>query len=100
MTQLQTCVGLVAPYYNLLLVIILIPLFIALLNIKHKKLILKPWKLLFIGILIYVLEELLTVLNSLNITSTPRIWTSLFEMAIITLFIYMLLLQREVAHKK
>jgi hypothetical protein len=97
---IENCLGMVAPYYNLVLVIIIMPLFIKLLSVKHKKLILKPWRLLFIAILIFVVEEVLTVLNGLGITNSPRILTPIFEMAIITLFIYMLLLQKEIIGKK
>lgn len=96
MASLDVCLGTVAPYYNLALVIIIIPLFIKLLSIKTKKVNLRPWTLLFIGFSIYIVEEVLTVLNGLGVTNTPRILTSIFEMVIITLFIYMLLLQREI----
>jgi hypothetical protein len=100
MTQLDICLGIVAPYYNLVLVIIIVPLFIKLLRIKNKKINLKPWRVLFIAFGVYVIEEALTVLNGLGITDTPRILTSLFELVIISLFIYMLLLQKEILTKK
>ena len=96
MAELDVCIGLVAPYYNLVLVIIIIPLFIKLLSIKTKKVNLKPWTILFAALIVYIVEEILTVLNSTGIISSPRVLTSLFELVIITLFIYMLLLQREI----
>ncbi|HLC96877.1 MAG TPA: hypothetical protein VJH97_06155 [Candidatus Nanoarchaeia archaeon] len=100
MPGLAESLGVVAPYYNLVLVVIIIPLFIKLLKIRTKRVNLQPWKLLFIGFGIFIVEELLTILNGLGITNSPRILTSLFEMVIVTLFIYMLLLQREIAHSK
>ena len=88
-------------YLNLILVIIVIFLFIKMfLRKSHKKIYLKPWVLLFIGVLIFVLEEILTVLRHSGIIkfineSNYLIYNGFFEMAIITSFIYMLLLQKE-----
>ncbi|MFH2027723.1 MAG: hypothetical protein ABIJ08_01160 [Nanoarchaeota archaeon] len=96
MADLGSCLGLVAPYYNLVLVLILLPLFVGLLNKKNKEIDLKPWVLLFAAIIIYIIEEILTVMNGIGFISSPRILTSMFEMAMISLFIYMLLLQKEI----
>ena len=92
--------GLVAPYYNLALVIIVIILFIRLFKTHDKKTYIEPWKFLFFAISVFVLEELLTVLKDSGIVSIPRITNSVFEMVIITSFIYMLLLQKEYLKKK
>ncbi len=90
------CLGQVAPFYNIALVIIVISLFVVLFRLPKKKgTYLDPWKFLFIALLVYVIEELLTITNKLEITNIPRISTAFFEMIIITLFIYALLLQRE-----
>jgi hypothetical protein len=62
---------------------------------KKKGIYLDPWKYLFIALLVYVVEEAFTITNKLNITNIPRISTAFFEMIIITLFIYMLLLQKD-----
>ena len=100
MTQLFTaCLGLVAPYYNLALVVIVILLFIRLFKIDDKNNYTKPWKLLFFAISIFVLEEILTVLKNTGIITIPRIANAFFEMIIISLFIYMLLLQKEYVKK-
>ena len=100
MTQLFTaCLGLVAPYYNLALVVIVILLFIRLFKIDDKNNYTKPWKLLFFAISIFVLEEILTVLKNAGIITIPRIANAFFEMIIISLFIYMLLLQKEYVKK-
>jgi len=89
------CLGFVAPYYNMVLVLIVIALFAALFKKENRGIFIKPWKFLFFAILVYVIEELLTITNGVGITNTPRILNSLFEMVIITSFIYMLLIQRE-----
>ena len=95
MSSLGICLGNIAPYYNLVLVVILIILFIKLFKGKNKGIYVFPWKLLFGAILIYVLEEVLTVFAGLGMIAIPKIVAPIFEMMIITLFIYMLLLQRE-----
>lgn len=96
--DLGTCVGTVAPMYNLALVTVAIILFIVLFRSKKKNL--TPWKFFFAAIMIYVVEEVITVLNKIDLISTPRILNSYFEMAIVTIFIYVLLKQKEVIKKK
>ena len=93
---LGPAVALVAPWYNLVLVCVVISLFIKLFSYsKSRFAYIKPWNLLFAGILIFVVETLMTILRSLGyITFHPAIFP-LFEMAMITLFIYMLLLQMQ-----
>ena len=89
------CLGLVAPYYNLVLVAIVIILFIIFLRKPHKKIFLEPWKLLLAAIIVYVIEAILTVLIDADIISISKLVAPLLEMLIISLFIYMLLLQRD-----
>ena len=96
MTILLTeCLGNVAPYYNLALVVIAVGLFFKLFSLKNEKLYLAPWRLLFVAVTIFIVEEILTVLNFAGIFYTPRILNAVFEFAIITIFIYMLLIQKE-----
>ena len=57
---------------------------------------LRPWKFLLIGLIVFVVEELLTVFNGMGIINSPRILTPFFEMVILSSFIYMLLLQKEI----
>jgi|SRR3989338_2582777 len=92
--------GLVAPFYNLVLVIIVVIFFIRLFKVADKKVYLLPWKFLFFAILIYVVEELLTVFVKLNLISISPILNPLFEFVIITSFIYMLLLQKKFIGKR
>lgn len=97
--NLSACLGNVAPYYNLVLVVILIILFLTLFRLNDKKFFIKPWKFLFYAILIFVFEEIITVFESLGYFSVPPVIFPLLEMAIIVLFIYMLLIQKEYLYK-
>lgn len=87
--------GVVAPYYNLVFVVVVIILFIYLLRIKNKKIYTKPWILLFIAIGVFIVEEVMTVLRSAGLISFPAFVFGIFEIIIISLFIYMLLVQEQ-----
>jgi len=87
--------GLVAPYYNLALVIIATILFLKLFRLKNRGTYLLPWRLLFFAVLVYILEEIVTVIAAQGLFEPPSILFPVFEMIIITTFLYMLLLQRE-----
>jgi len=100
MTQFTEALGLVAPYYNLVFVAIVIILFIFFLKNPNKNIYLKPWKLLLTAILVYVVEEILTVLNNLDILNVSKLVNPLLEMIIISLFIYIVLLQKEYLQTK
>jgi len=102
MSELTVALGLVAPYYNLGFVIIAIVLFIILFKtpIKNKKIFVTPWKYLFLAVCVFILEEILTVLRTLGILDIPVHINGFFELIIISLFIYMLLLQKEHIQKQ
>ena len=85
----------VAPLYNLALVAVVILLFLKLFSLKSKGAFLKPWKYLYLAVLIYVVEELLTVLDKAGILTRPRVLNVFFELAIIGIFVYLLLLQKQ-----
>ena len=89
------CLGLVAPYYNLVLVAIVIALFIKLFMQHKKGIYTVPWYFLFIALMIYVIEESMTVMASAGFIEVPRLLFPIFEMLMISLFIYMLLLQKQ-----
>ena len=89
------CLGLVAPYYNLVGVAIVIVLFIKLFMQHKKGIYTLPWYFLFIAIIIYVIEETMTVMASAGSIKIPNLLFPIFEMLMISLFIYMLLLQKE-----
>lgn len=95
MAYIQECIGIAAPYYNLAFVIIVVVLFIKLLSIKNHKLYLKPWKLIFAALCIYIVEEIMTILEGAGLIVIPSVLFPIFEMGMISLFIYALLLQRE-----
>lgn len=92
---LAYCLGNIAPYYNIVLAGIVIYLFSKLFKINSKKIYLKPWKFLLAAVFVYILEEIITVLNQAQLINVSKIVFPLLEMIIITLFIYVLLLQRE-----
>jgi hypothetical protein len=93
------CLGIVAPYYNLVFVLVLLVLFLKLFSIKNKNVYLLPWKLLFFSVTVYIVEELLTVFHIAGIVQVPRILNAVFEFVIITIFIYLLLLQKDYLKK-
>ena len=74
----EACVGLVAPYYNLVLVVIVVILFLKLFSLKNKNAYLKPWKLLFFAIIVYIIEESVTVLENLDIVRVSKLLFPLF----------------------
>ena len=94
-TELAYCLGRVAPYYNLVLVVVVILLFFKLFKTPNKKTYIRPWKFLFAALLVFVVEEIITVFDMANMIMVPKIVFPLLETVIITLFIYMLLLQKD-----
>jgi len=89
-------VGLVAPYYNLVLALVVVILFIKLFSYDSSRFAyLKPWKILFAGFIIFIVETIMTILRGLGYISFHPAIFGLFEMTIITLFIYMILLQKQ-----
>ncbi|MDA1197375.1 MAG: hypothetical protein O2779_05450 [Nanoarchaeota archaeon] len=93
---LAACLARIAPFYNLALVTFAIILFLKLFKIKHSKTVyLKPWGLMFIGVAIYVVEQLVTVFDQAGIIVASKLIFPILELFIIITFIYMLLLQRE-----
>jgi hypothetical protein len=91
----------VAPYYNLALAAITLFFFIKLFitPLKNKKVYLLPWTLVFASFMIYLFEELFTVLRTTGVIDIPAHINGFFELIIISMFIYALLLQREYIKK-
>ena len=54
-----------------------------------------PWRLLFVALTVYIIEEIITVLKWQGLIYVPRILNAVFEFVIITIFIYLLLLQKQ-----
>ncbi len=86
-----------APLYNLGFVLVAIFLFVKLFTtpVRDKRVYLMPWKLLFFALIVFVVEEVLTVLRQMEIINIPRHINGFFELIIICTFIYTLLLQKE-----
>ncbi|MBI2546689.1 hypothetical protein HYV81_05935 [Candidatus Woesearchaeota archaeon] len=87
------CAGYMAPFYNLVLVVIVLILFVKLFLTPNRKVYLEPWKWLFYALLIYIAEELLTIADASGVAVSDIVYPFL-ETLIIACFIYMLLLQR------
>jgi len=98
-SEFEIALGLVAPFYNLIFAAIAFILFIKLLRRPNNIVYLKPWKVVFLAFCIYLVEEIFTVLRNLGIVNFPTIINGIFEMVIISLFIYMLFLQKEYLKK-
>ena len=97
MSEIANALGAVAPYYNLAMVCVAVYLFIKLFRtpIKAKNVYVLPWKYLFAAVIIYILEEIFTVLRSAGIITIVEHVNGFFELVIISLFIYALLLNKE-----
>ncbi len=86
-----------APWYNLGLVVVAIVLFIKLFNtpVRDRRVYLMPWKILFFALLVFIIEEVMTVLRAMEVINIPVHINGFFELIIICTFIYTLLLQKE-----
>ena len=84
-----------APYYNLALVVIVLCLYYKLFTTSAKKSYLLPWKVMFFAVLVYIVEELITVLRAAGLLNITLYVNGFFELVIISLFIYTLLLQKQ-----
>ena len=99
MIDFANSLGIVAPYYNIIFVVIILFLFMKLFSVPNKKIYLLPWQLLFLAIIIYIIEEILTIFYYAGIFQIPRIFNAVFEFLIITIFTYALLMQQEYLKK-
>ena len=98
MSVFTVALGQIAPYYNLGFVAISVYLFIQLFRthaVRKSRAYITPWVFLFIAVCIFIIEELFTVLRSVGVLNFPAHINGFFELVIIALFIYCLLLQRE-----
>ncbi len=97
MTEFTVALGMIAPYYNLVFALIALYMFLKLLKTKakSKKIFLLPWKLILLALLIFMIEEIITVLRAIGLISIPAHINGFFELVIISLFIYTLLIQKQ-----
>tara|TARA_Y100000310_G_scaffold101887_1_gene100008 strand:- start:9960 stop:10280 length:321 start_codon:yes stop_codon:yes gene_type:complete len=93
------CLGVIAPVYNLVLVVLVLFLFKRLLHIHysvhHVQTFTKPWRLLAFAVWVFVIEEFFTVLRHADIFHLPLFFNGIFELTILGLFVYALFEQRE-----
>ena len=102
MTGIVDAITIAAPYYNLAFVLIVLFLFGKLFatKIRNKKVFLRPWRFLFAAVLVFIVEEFITVLRAAGIVTVTKHINGFFELIIIALFIYMLLVQKEHVERK
>ena len=95
--MIGTSLAEIGPIYNLGFVIIAIFLFIKLFStpVKDRRVYLMPWKLLFFALLVFIVEEVLTVLRQMEVINIPKHINGFFELIVICTFLYTLLLQKE-----
>ncbi len=95
--ELALALGRAAPIYNLGLAVAVILLFVRLFRTPpvFRNIYLKPWKIIFVAFGIFILEEVITILRQAGIINIPVHINGFFELAIIAVFIYTLLLQKE-----
>jgi hypothetical protein len=85
-----------APYYNLVFVLVALYLWYHVLKAPTVKgVFLAPWKLILVGVLMFIVETLLTILRAAGVITIGRHINGFFELVIIITFIYALLLQKE-----
>ena len=101
MSESLIAFGMAAPYYNLVFALIALYMFLKLLKTKttSKKVFLLPWKLILVALLVFMVEEIITVLRALGYISIPVHINGFFELVIISLFIYTLLIQKQYLKK-
>ena len=92
---LAQCAGIVAPYYNLGLVIIVVILFFKLFKTHTPENFTKPWYLLFGALCLFILETVLTILKHASLIDYPAWINPVLELAMLALFIYMVLIQKD-----
>jgi len=92
--MIAEALGIVAPMYNLVLVTVVVIMLIKLFTLPNTDIYLPPWELLFIALLFYIVEEALTVYAIVKNTVIPPLVAPILEMIVISIFIYMLLLQK------
>ncbi len=96
MVTFADAMNLAAPIYNLALVAIVIFMFIRLFRTKPVlPVYMKPWQYMFGVICVFILEEITTVLRATGVFEIEAYINGFFELVIVSLLIYLLLLQRE-----
>ena len=101
MVEFGVALGMIAPYYNLAMVLVVLLLFTKLFKTEQKaKVYLFPWILIFVALLVYILEEAITILRALGLVDIPIHINGFFELVIVSTFIYALLSQKQYVKKR
>jgi hypothetical protein len=88
--------NLAAPIYNLALAAIVVFMFIKLFRTRPVlPVYMTPWHYMFGVICVFILEEIITVLRATGVFVIEAYINGFFELVIVSLLIYLLLLQRE-----
>lgn len=97
MSELGQALSLAAPIYNLGMVVIAFFLFLKLFRTHPpgREVFLKPWYVMFGAMMVYVVEEVITVLRQLGMVTIPHHINGFFELVIVSLIMYTLLAQRD-----
>ena len=97
MVDISEAINVAAPYYNLALVAIVVYMFLKLFRTKPTSphVDIKPWYFLFGAILVFIIEEITTILRAAGLINLDVYINGFFEIIIVSLIIYTLLLQRE-----
>ncbi|MBI4451258.1 hypothetical protein HY642_04755 [Candidatus Woesearchaeota archaeon] len=95
MADVLTALATAGPIYNMAIVLIVLFLFQRVFATAPKNAFMKPWKLLLVAVIIFIVEELFTVLRNAGVVVFREHVNGFFELVIISIFIYMLLLQRQ-----
>lgn len=97
MMEFAQALGMVAPYYNLAFTVVVIYLFVHLFKTykEDKQVYFAPWGWIFAALMVYIIEEVITVLRVIGLIELPLQINGFFELVIISIFIYALLLQKE-----
>ncbi|MBI5066014.1 hypothetical protein HZA97_07290 [Candidatus Woesearchaeota archaeon] len=96
MSTLKEAFTLVAPWYNLAMILVGLYLFFVLSKIKNNSINLAPWKFVFAALGVGLIEELTIVLRSSGVISVPIHINGFFEVIIIGLLLYTLFLKRKI----
>ncbi len=96
MSTLKEAFVLVAPWYNLAMILVGLYLFFILSKIKSNSINLTPWKFVFAALGVGLIEEITIVLRSSGIISVPVHINGFFEVIIICLLLYTLFLKRKI----
>jgi hypothetical protein len=105
MADFVQSVSLIAPLYNLAFSLIVFILLFRLIKLRrtNRRVFITPWYYFFAAICVFLLEEGITALKFFGIISeavVPRWFNAVFELIMVTLFIYMLFVQIEHVQKR